>query len=102
MTTLAAVRAHVRHHPWQAWTRHYLRTPKGSLLTILAVLFVVSSSPASARRVLLPLTMSLAVVLCVDLPWLRWRRRRLSRPIRSSAAGFSSRRSALRRRASDC
>lgn len=80
MTTLAAVRTHVRQHPWQARVRHYLRTPKGSLLVILALLFIVSSSPASARRVALPLAASVAVVLSVDLPWLRWRRPRVTWP----------------------
>lgn len=99
MTAHAGVRARVRHHPWLARTRHLVRTPKGTLLLILAMfvglsltlnglapraslgpLTVVPAIPGLATRIGRRLLASMAVALIMDGVILRWRRGRWTFP----------------------
>ena len=68
--TDVAMRAHV--DPWSV-VRRFLRTPKGLLIVVLAMLLPIAAT-GSGWRVVAPGVLSAAIAaMLVDAPILRWR-----------------------------
>jgi Na+-translocating ferredoxin:NAD+ oxidoreductase RnfD subunit len=67
--------AHAGRHRWRR-IRDFLRTPKGLLLAVLAVITVVAGRVEGPSLVAPRMAAAILAAAAIDLPILRWRRRR--------------------------